>query len=217
MKHTLMAILWSTLLGGCAPVESLPSLPLPEAQVVAGASPQLPEDFYARAEVAALVVLTNYLATSDVITQEAGQNPTRMSRWVTPEWLEQELEGFRYYTKSSERTVGQSVVERAVVQLARITPEDILDVGVMACVDTTAVLLLPANTPDPPEEVLRWHPRYEEFDGTEEEWAVIEEFFATVPVRLGDRRTIVFWLVGESFDTLLVDSSEEWWGTNECL
>lgn len=216
MKHTLIALLSTVLLVGCSPVESVAVLPVVATEAPPVASPQLPDDFYALAGAAALGLLTAYLITSDEITQDAGLNPDRMSRWVSPEWLDKELEGFRYYQETQERTVGDSAVDSAVVQLARITPEATLDVGVMACVDTTAVLVMPPDTPDPPNEVLAWHPHYEGFDGSDQEWAVIEDFFATVPVRIGDRRAIVFWLTGDTLDTLVVDSSEEWWGINEC-
>lgn len=216
MRPTVIALLASTLLLGCTPAELRPVIPLVETEAPTLVSAQLPEDFYAQAEVAALGLITNYLATSDQITKDVGLNPDRMSRWVSPEWLDKELEGFRYYQETQERTVGDSAVDSAVVQLARITPEDTLDVGVMACVDTTAVLVMPPDTPDPPNEVLAWHPHYDDFDGSDQDWAVIEDFFATVPVRTGDRRAIVFWLIGDTLDTLVVDSSEEWWGINEC-
>jgi hypothetical protein len=98
-----------------------------------------------------------------------------------------------------------------------LTPEKIWDVGVMVCVDTTEVMVIPLDAPDPPDEVLEWYPNYQDFEGTDQEWTAIEDYFATVPVRAGDRRTIVFWFVGETLQDLVVDSSEEWWGANGCL
>jgi hypothetical protein len=174
-------------------------------------------DFYEQAEEAARKVLTGYLAASDDITGSGGLNPDAIEPWVSPGWLPKEREGFAHYRDTQERTVGVSRFDTAVVQLARFTPEKVFDIGVMVCVDTTEVMVMPLDALNPPDEVLEWHPNYHDFDGTDQEWAVIEDYFATVPVRGGDRRTIVFWFVGETLDDLVIDSSEEWWGANQCL
>jgi hypothetical protein len=174
-------------------------------------------DFYEQAEEAASRVLTGYLSASDDITRFGGLDSTAIDTWVSALWLPKELEGFAYFVDNQERTVGVSRFDTPVVQLARFTPEGMFDVGVMVCVDTTEVMVIPLDAPDPPDEVVQWHPNYQDFEGTDEEWTVIEDYFATVPIRGGDRRTIVFWLVGETLDALVIDSSEEWWGANQCL
>jgi hypothetical protein len=180
-------------------------------------TPRFDDDFYERVEQAAGGVLTGYFAASDEVTQDGGKDPSRMTAWVSPAWLPHELEGFSYFLENQERTIGESRWDSPVVQLARVTPDNTFDVGVMVCVDTQAVMVLPEDAVDPPDIVLAWHPHYDDFTGTDEEWAAIEEYFADVPVRVGDRRTIVFWLVGDTLDRLVVDSSEEWWGANQCL
>lgn len=174
-------------------------------------------DFYEQAGEAASRVLSGYLSASDDITAAGGLNPEAIEPWVSPPWLPKEREGFAFFITHHERTVGVSRFDNPVVQLARLTPEKMLDVGVMVCIDTTEVMVIPLDAPDPPDEVMMWHPNYQDFEGTDQEWAVIEDYFATVPVRGGDRRTIVFWFVGETLEDLVVDSSEEWWGANWCL
>lgn len=205
------------VLGGCA---AAPEAPVPadtSALEVGEPSPEWTDDFYERVEHQAVGVLAGYLAASDTVTRDGGVDPTPIYSWVSPSWLPKEMLGFSHFVTKKERTVGVSAFDTPVVQLARFTPEEMFDVGVMVCVDTTAVMVIPQNAKDPPEEVLAWHPNYDDFGGTEREWAVIQEYFDSVPVRSGDRRTIVFWLVGKTLDRLVVDSSEEWWGANECL
>lgn len=210
------------VLGACVDTPQVPAtaVPLPlesSAPEVTTPSPLWTDDFYERVEDQAIVVLAGYLAASDTVTQDGGVDPSPIYSWVSPSWLPKELEGFSHFVNKQERTVGVSTFDTPVVQLARFTPEEMFDVGVMVCVDTTAVMVIPQSATDPPEEVLAWHPNYDDFTGTEQEWAVVQEYFDSVLVRTGDRRTIVFWLVGETLDRLVVDSSEEWWGANECL
>jgi hypothetical protein len=127
-----------------------------------------------------------------------------------------EQQGFIHYQETGERTVGKTMFEDSVVQVARLTPERTLDIAIYGCVDTTGVFVLAPDHVDPPEEVLSWHPGYEEFVGDETQWQVIEAFYSQEGVRWGDRRAIVFWLVGDSFDSLAIDSSSEWWGAHAC-
>jgi len=217
--HTLAAGL--LLLAGCASPSDTRVLTT-EAHTPTNTPTLIPTerwdaDFYEQVEDAAGEVLTGYFAASDEITQAGGENPTPMTGWVSPAWLPRELEGFTSFVTNQERTIGLSRWDTPVVQLARLTPQGIFDVGVMACVDTTEVMVVPRESLDPPNVVLEWYPHYDDFTGTDSEWATIEEYFAEVPVRVGDRRTIVFWLVGDSLDALVVDSSEEWWGANQCV
>lgn len=205
------------VLVGCVEAPEPPALSGGDALAKATPGPQWTDDFYERVEDHAVNVVAGYLVASDTITQDGGVDPSPISSWVSPAWLPKELEGFSHFVSKQERTVGASSFDTPVVQLARFTPEQIFDVGVMVCVDTTAVLVIPHSAEDPPEEVLTRHPNYDDFDGTEREWAVVEAYFDSVPVRSGDRRTIVFWLIGETLDRLVIDSSTEWWGENQCL
>lgn len=178
---------------------------------------QLPaDDLFYGAALGATKSIEAYLERSDVITSEGGSDPRRMASLVTPQWYPKEEEGFARFSAAQERTLGQTTVDGLQVQLARQVPGGGLDIGVIACVDATKVLVLGLEDGDPPAEVLQWQGEWESFDGTAEEWEVIEGFWATTSARWGQRNAVVFWLVGESTDELLVDHTEQWWGISRC-
>jgi hypothetical protein len=87
---------------------------------------------------------------------------------------------------------------------------------VIACVDSTQVFVLPALSPDPPDDVWGWHPHYEDFDGDLESWGVIEAFLEDPEVSWGELRAVVYWFEGATPDTLLLEVSEVWWGVYPC-
>lgn len=176
----------------------------------------LPEGFYDEAGGFAHRVIEGYLETSDTITSEGGVEPERMRALVTPEWFPHEQEGFAYFRDTGERTVGESILESSRVQLARRTPQGVLDIGVITCVDTTRVLVVGPEDEDPPESVMEWLADGPLTEVPPEDWETIEAYFATSMARPGDRRAVVFWLVGESLDQLRVDHSEQWWGITQC-
>lgn len=176
----------------------------------------LPEGFYDEAGGFARRAIEAYLATSDAITADGGRGHERMRALVTPTWLPREDDGFSYYRDTGERTVGRSVLESSQVQLARRTPEGILDIGVITCIDTTKVLVLGPEDEDPSEAVWQWLGTRALSDAPPEDWETIEAYFEQTSARPGDRRAIVFWLVGESLDQLRVDHSEQWWGLTLC-
>ncbi len=178
---------------------------------------QLPsDDLFESAARGAAGTVAAYLERSDLITSEGGVAPQRMASLVTPEWYPREVEGFARFTMAQERTLGQTTIDNLQVQLARQLPGGGLDVGVIACVDATKVLVLGLEDADPPAEVLEWQGEWESFDGSTEEWDVIETFWATTSARWGQRDAVVFWLVGENTDELLVDHTEQWWGISRC-
>lgn len=212
----VIAVVW--VLGGCSPAEA-------EAEVVGveraheeqvAAKRVVPDDFYDDALSASLDVITAYLRESDLITSESGASPERIRSLVSEAWFPEEQKGFSHYQLSGERTWGETTFDSYVVQLARVTPERTVDVAVYGCVDTTGVFVLPPGTADPPEAVIAWHPVGEDFAGSEEEWEMIQSFYSTEGIRLGDRRAIVFWLVGDTLDSLRIDSSSQWWGAHAC-
>ena len=215
-KHRGVVLALIIVLSGCAPsAEPLePAEPeVPPMPVVA----QLPsDDLFEAAGLGATRAVGAYLERSDVITSEGGVAPERMASLVTPEWYPKEAEGFARFTTARERTLGQTAVDSLQVQLARKLPGGGLDIGVIACVDATKVLVLGLEDVDPPAEVLEWQGEWESFDGTTEEWEVIEGFWATTNARWGQRDAVVFWLLGESTDQLLVDHTEQWWGISRC-
>jgi hypothetical protein len=200
---------------GCVTTVEAPALVPPgEPAAVVIAPPA--DDLFALASVGALGALEKYLAQSDLITSEGGSLPERMTSLVTSGWYPREREGFARYSSASERTLGATRIEGLQVQLARRTPEGLLDIGVIGCVDSTTVLILGLEDPDPPPEVLKWQGEWESFDGSDDEWQVIESYWATSTARWGQRAAVVFWLVGESTEKLLVDHSEQWWGISRC-
>jgi hypothetical protein len=215
-KYPGLALALIIALTGCAPSpESLePAEPeVPPSPVAT----QLPsDDLFEAARLGATRAVGAYLERSDVITSEGGVSPERMAALVTPEWYPKEEEGFARFTTAGERTLGRTTADSLQVQLARKLPGGGLDIGVIACVDATKVLVLGLEDEDPPVEVLEWQGEWESFDGTTEEWDVIEGFWATTSARWGQRDAVVFWLLGESTEELLVDHTEQWWGISRC-
>lgn len=176
----------------------------------------LPVDFYDEALVHSVRVINEYLALSDLITSEEGSRPERMGKLVSAQWFLKEQEGFEHYRLHRERTSGATIFDDYVIQVARFTPDNTLDVGVFGCVDTSRVIVLAESHPEPPELVSLWHPEYEGFSGDEAEWEEITAFYELEGLRFGDRRAIIFWLTGETFDSLVVDNSSQWWGAHAC-
>jgi len=215
-KHDGLALALIIALTGCAPspASSAPVEPdVPPSPVVT----QLPsDDLFEAARLGATRAVGAYLERSDLITSEGGVSPERMASLVTPEWYPKEEEGFARFTTAGERTLGRTTADSLQVQLARKLPGGGLDIGVIACVDATKVLVLGLEDEDPPLEVLEWQGEWESFNGTTEEWDVIEGFWATTSARWGQRDAVVFWLLGESTDELLVDHTEQWWGISRC-
>lgn len=220
MKPSALAFLAAVLvvITGCsrAEVNVPPGSRVSLVTEVVSSEDRLPVDFYDQALAASVAVINSYLDESDLITSQSGDAPERIARWVSRSWLPAEEQGFRHYQTKGERTWGETTFEDYVVQLARVTPERTVDVAVYGCVDTTGVFILGPGQPDPPEEVRAWHPGDREFEGGDEEWEIIQSFYSSEGVRFGDRRAIVFWLVGDSLDSLTIDSSSQWWGAHAC-
>lgn len=215
--RSAVALLGLSVLAGCqvAPAAGgtgSPDTSGPPAAVIEA----LPEGFYDEAGGFAHRVIEDYLAMSDSITAEGGWGQERMRDVVTPEWFPLEEEGFAHFRDAGERTVGQSILESSQVQLARKTPEGVLDIGVITCVDTTRVLVVGPDDEDPPEAVMEWLGAGLLAEAAPEDWDTIDAYFETSLARPGDRRAVVFWLVGESLDQLRIDHSEQWWGITLC-
>lgn len=219
----LMRVMWhlvwvvgvlGTAACGVAPAGEKVTLPHEPAEASAVVE-SLPEGFYDQANGFAARVIESYLATSDAITADRGEGSHRMQNLVSSSWFPVEDDGFAYYRATGERTVGQSVLETSRVQLARRTPEGILDIGVITCIDTTGVLVLGSEDPDPSQLVVDWL-KQKMTPELPEDVEAIGDYFEQTSARPGDRRAIVFWLVGESLDQLRVDHSEQWWGVTLC-
>lgn len=161
-------------------------------------------------------VLGRYLSTTDLITTEGGVQPSRIREVVSDSWWKKEEEGFAVYLSRGERTLGETTLDSLLVQTVDETVDETLDISVFACVDSSQVFVLGRDAASPPEEVLAWHPHYDDFAGTEEERAVIDQYFDDNDVRFGQRQPVVFWLTGSTLQNLVVDSSEQWWGAHPC-
>lgn len=220
MKPILILTLSVLALTGCNSVPSETVLPsdTTDPEILLGHVPGgLPADFYDRARASTGEAVRAYVALSDDISATGGADPERLRALVAPEWWPAEQEGFAYFGDQGLRTLGTSVVSGVLVQSARLTAEDTIEVGVIACVDTTPVLVLPSESADPPESLWDWHPHYEDFEGEPSQWAQIEAFLESPDVSWGSPEAVVFWFEGPSMGSLLLTSSEPWWGVYPCV
>ena len=165
---------------------------------------------------AALAATTTYLEVSDQITASGGGDPRAMRTLVSDTWWPEEEAAFAYYTDQDLRTLGETTVSDLVVQTAYVRVDGNYEIGVIGCVDSTGVFVLPEDAPEPPAEVMRWHPHYDDFEGTAEESAIIEEFLSLEGLSWGSRHAVVFWFEGPRLSDLALDSSEQWWGVYSC-
>ena len=220
MKLLLTLTLSLLSLAGCQTLEKeivLPGTDDPSPEILLGHVPGgLPADFVEDAAIVTGEAVLAYVALSDQITAQGGANSHLMAPLVSPEWWVSEQEGFAYFVSEGLRTQGTSEVLQFLVQSARVTPRDTVEVGVIACVDTTGVLVFPIESPDPPDILWQWHPHYEEFEGEASQWANIEEFLDDPRVSWGSPEAVVFWFEGPTMDTLVLSSSEPWWGVYSC-
>ncbi len=104
----------------------------------------LPAGFYDDAEEHAGPAVERYIGVSDAITSAGATDISAMKALVSPEWWETERTGFSHFAENSLRTVGTSDVSRFLVQSARITPDDMVEVGAIACIDTTGCSIFPS-------------------------------------------------------------------------
>lgn len=216
MKNKVPGLVVAVLLmcAGCAVEEPL-DIPTPSEPSVSPAAPSS-QVSYDVAEDQARNLLERYLRLTDTITSESGEKPERIREVVSDEWWLTELADFEAYRSKGERTVGETTFDSFVLQVARVTVDDTVDLSVFACVDSAGVFVLGPGVSDPPAEVLALHPHYDEFSGTDEERAIIDSYFLDNEVRFGQRQPVVFWLTGSDVESLVIDSQEQWWGEHPC-
>ena len=201
-----------------APDEVLAPGPSPGQEAVTRyvTARSLPPDFLDTAAQAALAATTKYLEVSDQITASGGADPQAMRTLVTDTWWPEEEAAFAYYSDHGLRTLGETTVSDLVVQTAYERVDGEYEIGVIGCVDSTGVFVLPEDAAEPPDEVMRWHPHYEDFEGAAEESAIIEEFLSLEGLSWGSRHAVVFWFEGPRLSDLALDSSQQWWGVYSC-
>ena len=220
MKSLVLLVVPILALGGCQFVDRESVAPgsdsAPDALLLGHVPGGVPEGFFEDARDASEDVLRRYIQVSESITAQGGGQSEPMRELVTPEWWSSEVDGFEYFQDENLRTVGESSLSRMLVQSARRTPANTIEVGVIACVDGTDLFVVPIDTPDPPESVWDWHPHYEDFEGAEAQWAEIEAFLTTPGVSWGSPEAVVFWFEGPTMGSLALASSEPWWGVYPC-
>lgn len=177
---------------------------------------ELPPSFFDDAHQQAEGVIDRYLSTTDAITAAGAADVTAIESVVSASRLPEESQGFESYLTRGLRSIGTTSAHSLVVQNAHITLEGAIEVGVMVCVDGTDLFVIPADYEDPPEVVWQWHPAYEDFEGDPGEWEAIERYLSQPDVRWGSAVAIQAWLVGETLNSLVIDSWEPWWGVYEC-
>jgi hypothetical protein len=162
-------------------------------------------------------LIGRYLATTDTITQDGGQRPSRMATLTTPAWFLTEEAAFAHYLGQGLRTIGDTVFDSLVIQSVFESATGQVHVDAIVCVDASWVWLLPAQAPDPPEGLVQWL-RWGEGDselGDEEfdSWSEYLDLFYPIP---GEREAIVLWLVGDTLGSLAVDGTVNWEGADAC-
>lgn len=218
MKLSLVVVWLVLLMGGCQGPEADVVAPADEGDtVLLGHVPGgLPEEFLDDAGEHSRAALQRYIELSDSISARGGQGASELRPWVSPEWWASERDGFVFYEETDSRTLGTSEVSRFRVQSARVTPRETIEVGVIACIDTTQVFVLPEQLEDPPALLWEWHPDYEDFAGDSGEWTDIDRFLSHPDVSWGSAEPVVFWFEGPTMASLLLSSSSPWWGVYSC-
>ena len=106
----LVALASLVMLSGCVPDDSPPAPP----QTTATAAPVFASEEEALA--AATEAVQKYLAVSDQVAQDGGNDPSRFAEVVTAEWLPQEEKSAEFLRTEGLKQVGVSTFELASLQ-----------------------------------------------------------------------------------------------------
>jgi hypothetical protein len=220
VRELLLASLF--LLTACAPTSiAQPDTPEPEEAAhptsLEESSWSAPSVHPLDAKDDATRVVSQYLSLTDQIGADGGEDAQRIQTVVTARWYPREQAGFDEYRLRNIRAIGQTRFDSLEVQSVRVDRDGLLEVAVFLCVDSTGVLAVPTDSPEPPEDLLQWLQRSTTpempDDATAEAW---NEFLATSEARRGFREPILVWLRGEQMSTLQIDSTENWMGAHPC-
>lgn len=137
----LIVALTSVAAAGCASEE-----PEVSASPSRSLAPVFTSEEEALAEVNA--TYTDYLATSDLITSEAGSDPNRIDPYVTSNYRDSEVEGYKIFSTRNVHTVGLSTFDSVRFQRfsTNLNAGDLITVYL--CSDVTAVRLIDASGND---------------------------------------------------------------------
>lgn len=138
------------LLAGCGGGDPIPTLPpTPSATPIFASE----EEALAAAEEA----YAAYLEMSNLISSEGGVDPERIAPFASRDLYQSALDGFETLRANEWRTVGESVLQRAVLQFADLSGQNHEDaVAAYVCVDVADVDVVDATgasvvSPDRPD------------------------------------------------------------------
>jgi hypothetical protein len=102
----------------------------------------------AAALAAAKKAFTGYVAASDAIGNDGGNDPKRIAQWVTPARLKTETKAFDDFAKTGERLDGPSVVSHFELQEVDQTPSGKVALTAYVCDDVSGSRLLDSSGAD---------------------------------------------------------------------
>jgi hypothetical protein len=214
----------ATAVTGCVSSADMITPVLPGAQAVVEQEvapsdwPEAPDpDFTDTLTTVTTRILTDYLALTDTITAQGGEQASAMAALTTSTWFTSEQRGFDRYREDKLRTIGQTVFHSLVVQSLWEPGSGGVEVDVVACIDATGVWLLPADAPEPPEGLMEWiASESTTFEGEDEQWLAWSEYLDTYQPQPGVVEAVVVWLVGSDLNSLRVDGTANWEGGHSC-
>lgn len=129
---TTLTLAVVVLLTGCVPQD--PDVVPPPASTT---EPVFASDEEALA--AATDAYKAYLAMSDLIAQEGGENPERIAPLVTEEWLEEELKAFDQLSEAGHSQAGSIGVSDFELQANQLGLDGSPNIGAYFCLDFSDV------------------------------------------------------------------------------
>jgi len=136
LRPAVGLLLCAIALSGCVPGEPT-EVPTPEPSSTPVFASE--EEALAAAEEA----YAAYLAVSDAISQDGGAEPERIEPYVTPEWLEVELEAYRDFSSSGVRQSGSTTFSNATLQSSSDR-----EATIYACTDSSATRFVDSSGQD---------------------------------------------------------------------
>ena len=138
----LLIVLAATLaLVGCVPDDD-PIVLDPDPSV----SPIFESDEEALA--AAEAAYAEYLAASDIVTTEGGNEPERLFPFLAEDYRDEAIAGYSLYSERGWRSEGSSAFDSAALQQYSDSGDGIAEVSIYLCLDVTAVRILDTSSKD---------------------------------------------------------------------
>jgi len=102
----------------------------------------------AAALAAAEKTYKGYNSTSDAIGRDGGLDPQRVSKWVSADWLPNEIKGAASLAAQHEHLVGTTEYRSFTLQQLEQTHGGRVEIDVYVCVDVSGTRLLDASGND---------------------------------------------------------------------